>query len=105
MRGDASFNITSQLNATQIIPSDSLITYSICPAGSLTLVGNKAAGGSSPRQFSLNAHGDKVAVGVQDNGWVVVYDRDTETGEIGDQLGVVGGLGATGVVCTIWDEI
>lgn len=57
-----------------------------------------------PRQFSLNKAGDMVAVSVQNDGCVVVFERDVKTGKMGRIVAVVGGLGAGGVVCTIWDE-
>jgi 6-phosphogluconolactonase (cycloisomerase 2 family) len=70
----------------------------------LELVEAVPAGGSSPRQFSLNAAGDRVAVAVQTNGWVAIFERDVESGKIGKLLAVKGGLGENGVVCVQWDE-
>lgn len=81
------------------------MTYAINPSsGELTLIDAVAAGGSSPRQFSLNKAGDKIAVSVQNDGWVVVFERDVKTGKVGKRVAVVGGLGEGGVVCTVWDE-
>lgn len=71
------------------------------------LVDEAPAGGATPRQFSLNAKGDLLAVAVQDDGWVAVLERDLVSGKIGEVVGGVGGLGSgskTGVVCVIWDE-
>ena len=44
---------------------------------------------------------------VQDDGWVVILERDVGSGKVGGVVSVVGGLGSggrTGVVCVIWDE-
>jgi 6-phosphogluconolactonase (cycloisomerase 2 family) len=68
------------------------------------LIDEVPASGSSPRQFALNIAGDKVAVGVQNNGWAIIFNRDTKTSEMVNQLAVVGGLRAGGVVCTTWNE-
>ena len=87
------------------ITSDSLLTYAIDrECGALRYVGAVPAGGGSPRQVSLNAAGNRVAVAVQSNGWVTIYDRNVETGNIGDLLAVQGGLGENRVVCVQWDE-
>ena len=74
--------------------------------GALTLVENAATGGSIPRQFSLNANGDKVAIVSQRNGWVSVFERNVATGKIGKLLGFKDGLGEPndmGPVCVLWD--
>ena len=48
------------------IPSGSILTYSIdSRSGELGLVDAAPVGGSSPRQFSVNAAGNPVAVAVQ----------------------------------------
>ncbi|KAI4157019.1 MAG: hypothetical protein L6R39_000835 [Caloplaca ligustica] len=61
------------------------------------------AGGSYPRHFSLNQKGDLVAVGLQNSGRVVIYDRDTESGRLGDKvLADIEGLGQVSSV--VWDE-
>jgi 6-phosphogluconolactonase (cycloisomerase 2 family) len=105
LRNDSSFNIPSPVNSSTTIPSDSLLTYAIDRnSGRLELVQAVPAGGSSPRQFSLNAAGDRVAVAVQTNGWVAIFERDVESGKIGKLLAVKGGLGENGVVCVQWDE-
>lgn len=41
---------------------------------------------------------------VQNDGWVVVLERDVKTGKVGERVAVVGGLGEGEVVCTVWDE-
>jgi 6-phosphogluconolactonase (cycloisomerase 2 family) len=45
------------------------------------------AGGLNPRGFSLNADGSLLASALQDDGRVVVIERDTATGKLGDFLG------------------
>jgi 6-phosphogluconolactonase (cycloisomerase 2 family) len=102
LRKYSSFTIPSPLDPTATIPSDSLLTYAINPSsGALTLIDAVAAGGSSPKQFSLNKAGDKIAVSVQNDGWVVVFERDAKTEKVGERVAVVRGLGEGGVVCTV----
>ncbi len=69
-------------NSTQI-PSDPLLTYSIDHAtGNLTLVQTYPAGGTIPRQFSINKAGNLLGVGLQGDGRVVIIDRDVQTGHL-----------------------
>jgi 6-phosphogluconolactonase (cycloisomerase 2 family) len=60
------------------------------------------SGGYLPRQFSLNRAGDKVAVGHQGSGTVVVWERDIDSGKIGRKIAerTLGGP----VVFVGWDE-
>ena len=108
LRDDNSFTIPSPLNSSQMITSDSLLSYEIdAMTGKVDLVQEAPAGGATPRQFALNKKGDLVAVAVQNDGWVVVLERDCVSGKVGGPVGVVGGLGKgaqTGVVCVIWDQ-
>jgi 6-phosphogluconolactonase (cycloisomerase 2 family) len=70
-------------NGTQV-PSDPLITFSIDgETGVLTHVQTAPAGGVNPRHFSFNKDGSRVAVGLQADGRVVVFERDTATGKLG----------------------
>lgn len=63
------------------IASDPLINFSIDHTnGNLTKIQEFAAGGMVPRQFSISNDGSIVAVGLQQNGRVVVIDRDVQTG-------------------------
>ena len=62
----------------------------------------KPSGGYLPRQFSINRRGDKVAVGHQVNGTVVIWNRDVKTGNIGDKVAEVKVRGP--VVFVAWDE-
>ncbi|KAI1081582.1 putative isomerase YbhE [Whalleya microplaca] len=90
-RWEYSINITNfdPSNSTEIA-SDPLITYSIDrKTGALTKVQEFAAGGSGPRQFSINASGNLVAVALQADGRVVIIDRDVETGLLKDYLAYV----------------
>jgi 6-phosphogluconolactonase (cycloisomerase 2 family) len=70
----------------------------------LGLVDAAPAGGSFPRQFSVNAAENQIAVAVQTNGWVAVLERDTETWRVGGCVAVQLDLGMSGVVCVLWDE-
>ena len=66
-----------------------------------------ATGGSIPRQFSLNATGDKIAIVSQRNGWVSIFERDVVSGRIGKMLAVRDGFGGDndmGPVCILWDK-
>ncbi|KPM38646.1 hypothetical protein AK830_g7910 [Neonectria ditissima] len=88
-------------------PSDTLSTFRIKHDGTLELVQLAPSGGWSPRQFSFNKKGDKIAVGHQNNRTVIIWKRDVHSGKIileedGGKLGQVTLTGA--VVATIWDE-
>nr|POE49757.1 putative 6-phosphogluconolactonase [Quercus suber] len=99
-RGDKSFDITLN-NGTQV-PSDTLSTFSIQANGSLSLHQLSPAGGSFPRQYSINAAGDKLAVGLQNNNEVVILSRDVASGMVGQEIARIG-LGGP-VTCVVWDE-
>lgn len=88
-------------------PSDTLSVFSINANGTLSLVQHAPSGGYSPRQFSINKTGDKIAVGHQNNNTVVIWKRDIQSGRIiseadGGKLGVATLSGA--VVFAQWDE-
>ncbi|KAI1820827.1 Lactonase, 7-bladed beta-propeller-domain-containing protein [Xylaria intraflava] len=73
-------------NSTEIV-SDPLIVYEIDnQTGSLTKIQEFAAGGSGPRHFSINGDGDRLAVGLQGDGRVVIIERDVQTGLLKDFL-------------------
>ena len=68
-----------------VVPSDPLITFSIDAAsGALTHVQTAPAGGVNPRHFSFNKDGSRVASVLQSDGRVVIFERDTATGKIGE---------------------
>lgn len=88
-------------------PSDSLATFSIHDDGKLSLIQIAPSGGYLPRQFSLNKKGDRVAVGHQGNGTVVVWKRDVRSGKIveEDEGGKLGEVEVEGPVVFVgWDE-
>lgn len=93
-------------NATAIA-SDSLASF-IVPANSATgkdlgFQRLSPAGGSYPRHFSVNKKGDLVAVGLQNSGRVVIYERCVKTGMVRDKpVADIEGLGA--VTNVVWDE-
>ena len=65
--------------------SDTLINFGLDgETGSLSVVQEVPCGGSFPRQFSMNKAGTLLAVGLQNDGRVVLIERDAQTGEIGD---------------------
>lgn len=104
-RNDTSFSIPnpSDPSSTTTIESDSLFTYSVDhSSGELALVEQSPAGGNTPRQFSINKAGDLLAVGLQNDGRVVIISRDVTTGLLGDIVAAVDVAGQ--VVCVIWDE-
>ncbi|KAH7149914.1 Lactonase, 7-bladed beta-propeller-domain-containing protein [Dactylonectria estremocensis] len=93
---DSNFLIlTSRSDATTKIPnldpdnstdiaSDRLSNFAIDPqTGSLELLQEVPCGGLLPGQISINEAGTLVAVALQNDGRVVVVDRDAETGELG----------------------
>jgi len=84
--------------------SDSMATWSIEPKheGALDFLELFPAGGSYPRQFSINKGGNLVAVGLQNNGTVVILERNAETGAFVQQVAQleVGGP----ITCVVWDE-
>lgn len=82
--------------------SDSLSTFRVNDDATLELVQIVPSGGYLPRQFSLNQKGDKVAVGHQVNGTVVIWERDIESGMIGEKLAEVKLSGPVAFVG--WDE-
>jgi 6-phosphogluconolactonase (cycloisomerase 2 family) len=70
--------------------------------GKLSLKQIAPAGGSFPRQFSINKAGDLVAVGLQMDGRVVVIERNVADGAFGDFVASVDVAGQ--VTSVIWDE-
>lgn len=81
------FNIANpdRTNSTQE-KSDTLATFSIGANGAVTFKALSPAGGSFPRSFSevaKHGHNTLVAVGLQNSGRVVIYERDGKTGALG----------------------
>ncbi|KAK3294766.1 Lactonase, 7-bladed beta-propeller-domain-containing protein [Chaetomium fimeti] len=73
-----------------VVPSDPLITFSIdATSGELTHVQTAPAGGANPRHFSFNSDGSRVASALQADGRVVIFERDTATGKIGNVVAEV----------------
>ncbi|CAM1511482.1 Fc.00g089950.m01.CDS01 [Cosmosporella sp. VM-42] len=78
-------NLDATNNTHASIPSDPLINFAIEPdTGHLALLQEVPCGGSGPRQFSMNKAGTLVAIGLQDDGRVVILERDAGTGMLGD---------------------
>ncbi|CAJ2513887.1 Uu.00g020060.m01.CDS01 [Anthostomella pinea] len=85
------------------IASDPLISYAIDrQTGSLAKVQEFAAGGTGPRQFSINGGGDLIAVGLQGDGRVVVIGRDVATGLLKDYVAFADVEGE--VTAVVFDE-
>ena len=51
------------------------------------------SGGATPRHFSLNKKVDMVAVALQYDGWIVIYERGLVSGKVGNQVSAAGGMG------------
>ncbi|KAK8202028.1 hypothetical protein M8818_005553 [Zalaria obscura] len=102
-RNNTSFSLPNPIpsNSTQI-PSDSLSTFALNANGSLTFHQLWPAGGSFPRQFSLNRYGDLIAVGLQESSEVVVMARDVATGLVGMPVARVEIEGM--VTSVVWDD-
>lgn len=66
-----------------MVTSDTISTFALRPDGTLSFVQLAPAYGSYPRQFSTNAIGNLVGVGLQYSNEVVILSRDTTTGLIG----------------------
>lgn len=83
-------------------PSDSLSTWALNDDGSFAFHQLWPAGGEFPRQFSMNAVGNLVAVGLQTDQVVVILGRDVQSGLIGEPVAriAIGG----NVTSVVWDE-
>ncbi|KAF6796462.1 extracellular aldonolactonase [Colletotrichum musicola] len=89
-------------NSTKL-RSDALATFAIDQkTGHLDFKQLYPSGGMIPRQFSINKAGDQVAVGLQQDGRVVVISRDVKTGLLKDFIANISIAGE--VVCVIYDE-
>lgn len=66
------------------------------------LIQTSPAGGMQPRHFSLNKAGNLVAVGLQQDGRVVIINRDVATGQLQDFAASADVEGQ--VTCAIFDE-
>ncbi|OCL06363.1 putative isomerase YbhE [Glonium stellatum] len=102
-RNDTSFLIDNPdpKNSTKIA-SDSLSVWQPAANGTLSFIQLAPAGGSYPRQFSINKVGDLVSVGLQMGSAVVVWNRDLKTGKLGDLAARIGVPGQ--ITCVVWDE-
>lgn len=102
-RNDTSFLIENPdpKNSTKIT-SDSLAVWAPAADGTLHFIQLAPAGGSYPRQFSINKAGDLVSVGLQMSSTVVLWKRDLKTGKLGDLVASVEVPGQ--ITCVVWDE-
>ena len=112
---DHRFLLTSSRNATLFkipdfdpsnstkISSDTLQVWKIdSETGKLAFEQLAPAGGSYPRQFSVNKSGKLAAVGLQMDGRVVIIERDVEDGRFGR---IVADIIIPGqITSVIWDE-
>ncbi|KAH0150557.1 3-carboxy-cis,cis-mucoante lactonizing enzyme, partial [Aureobasidium melanogenum] len=102
-RNNTSFDIPNPSpHNTTSIPSDSLSTFALQKDGSLKHIQLWPAGGMFPRHFSLNKWGDLLAVGLQYDKSVVVFERDVALGTVGKP--VARWVGGGNVTCVVWDE-
>lgn len=103
VRKDRAFEIKSPLDPDATITADSILSYRIDQkTGALSFAHESHSGGQIPRQFCLNRAGDRIAIGQQTNGWLSIYERDLQTGEIGKLLAIKDGLGENGPACVKW---
>jgi 6-phosphogluconolactonase (cycloisomerase 2 family) len=85
------------------IPSDTLQVWKIDPeTGKLTFEQLAPAGGSFPRQFSVNKKGTLAAVGLQSDSRVVIVERNVEDGKFGKFVAEIEIPGE--ITSVIWDE-
>ncbi|KAG2171150.1 hypothetical protein VTO58DRAFT_105214 [Aureobasidium pullulans] len=104
-RNNTSFHIPSPSSSphnTTSIPSDSLSTFSLQKDGTLKHIQLWPSGGMFPRHFSLNKFGDLLAVGMQYDRSVVVFERDVALGMVGKP--VARWVGGGNVTCVVWEE-
>jgi 6-phosphogluconolactonase (cycloisomerase 2 family) len=101
-RNNTSFHIPSPSHNHTSIPSDSLSTFSLNKDGTLDHIQLWPAGGMFPRHFSLSKTGDLVAVGLQYDRSVVVFERDVVLGVVGKP--VARWVGGGNVTCVVWEE-
>ncbi|OQV02107.1 hypothetical protein CLAIMM_07357 [Cladophialophora immunda] len=103
VRKDRAFEIKSPFDPEHTVVADSILSYHIDQdSGALTLANEAHAGGYIPRHFSLNKEGDRIAITQQANGWVSIYDRNVETGQLGKLLAIQDGFGEQGPICVKW---
>ncbi|KAI6785297.1 6-phosphogluconolactonase-like protein [Emericellopsis cladophorae] len=102
-RMDKSFEIPA-FGGDGSVSSDTLANFAIDQCtGVPELVQTVPAGGIQPRQFSTNAEGSRVAVGLQRDSRVVIIERDVETGMLGDSVAWLDVEGE--LVSVIWNEL
>ena len=99
-RNDSSFSL--QTPDGSILESDSLSTFALNDDGTLVFHQLWPAGGSFPRQYSMNAPGTLVAVGLQNTNLTRVLARNPNSGLIGEPVADIPANG--NVVCVVWDE-
>lgn len=99
-RNDSAFTLPEPDGS--FLKSDSLATFALQDDGTLIWHQLWPAGGSFPRQYSMNAPGTLVAVGLQNDQNVVVLARDPSSGLIGEPVARVSVGG--NVTCVVWDE-
>jgi len=115
LKPDGRFLLTSSRNASLFrlpnfnranstkIPSDTLQSWAIdATTGHLSFVQLAPAGGSFPRQFSLNKNGTLAAVGLQRDSRVVIIERNVVDGTFGKFVGSINVAGE--ITSVIWDE-
>lgn len=85
------------------IPSDTLQVWKIdFETGKLAFEQLAPAGGSFPRQFSVNKNGTLAAVGLQNDGRVVIIERDVDDEKFGKFVAEIDIPGQ--ITSVIWDE-
>lgn len=85
------------------IPSDTLQVWKIDhETGKLAFDQLAPAGGSFPRQYSVNKNGTLAAVGLQLDSRVVIIERDVESGKFGKFVAEIDIPGQ--ITSVIWDE-
>jgi 6-phosphogluconolactonase (cycloisomerase 2 family) len=103
-RNDSLFEIPKfdTSNSAKIV-SDTLQSWLIdCCTGKLDFVQLAPAGGRFPRQFSFNKKGTLAAVGLQNDGRVVIVEWNSKDGKFGKFVAEVDVPGQ--ITSVIWDE-
>jgi 6-phosphogluconolactonase (cycloisomerase 2 family) len=76
--------INNSFNTSSGGASDSISTFALNKNGTLSFVQLSPSGGLIPRQYSMNAIGDLLAVGNQNSMNLVIFERDIVSGKIGE---------------------
>ena len=91
-------------------PNDSIATFALDAAGTMTFLDITSSGGTYPRTFDISKAGDFMVIGDQTTANVVVVKRNASTGRLGPQVASlrIGSTGTpesdNGLSAVLWDQ-